>query len=109
MLTNPVFAEKLLIAWDYTETILLTAYDLLKNDPLIYELHSNSVTLKEYLNNIGFPKTTKILADSGVFALEWIKRSKEKTFKQDYSQASCVKPHTYFLRDLLLLCIEARK
>lgn len=88
MLTNPVFAEKPFISWDYTDTILLTAYDLLKNDPLIYELHSNSVTLREYLHDIGFPKTTKILADSGVFALEWIKRSKGKTFKQDYSHVS---------------------
>ncbi len=88
MITNPVFAEKPFISWDYTDTVLLTAYDLLKNDPLIYELHSNSVTLKEYMNDIGFPKTTKILADSGVFALEWIKRSKGKTFKQDYSHVS---------------------
>ncbi len=86
MLSNPIFWESSFIEWKYTDTILLTAYDLLRNDRLIYLLHSSSTTLKELARENGFPKETKIFADSGIFMLEWFKLMKGRTFKQDYSR-----------------------
>ncbi|MHA1686014.1 MAG: hypothetical protein ACTSYD_06330 [Candidatus Heimdallarchaeaceae archaeon] len=85
MLTNPLFFEPELIEWDYTDTILVTAYDLLKNDSLVYFLQSRGYTLKEYIRELGFPKQTKIFADSGVFLLEWIKKAKSSSLQQSFS------------------------
>lgn len=86
ILSNPVFWDPIFIKWDYTESILLTAYDLLRNDSIIYDLHSKSMTLKELMRENGFPKKTKIFADTGIFMLEWFKLSKGKSFNQDYSK-----------------------
>ncbi len=86
LLSNPVFWDPIFIRWDYTESILLTAYDLLRNDKIIYNLHSKSLTLKELMRENGFPKDTKILADTGIFMLEWFKLAKGKSFNQDYSK-----------------------
>lgn len=85
MLTNPLFFEPELIEWDYTDTILVTAYDLLKNDSIVYFLQSRGYTLKEYIRELGFPKQTKIFADSGVFLLEWIKKAKSSSLQQSFS------------------------
>ncbi|MHA1707910.1 MAG: hypothetical protein ACTSVB_10085 [Candidatus Heimdallarchaeaceae archaeon] len=84
LLSDPSFWETKLIKWEYTDTVLLTAYDLLRNDRIIYQLQSNSMTLKELLYENGFPKKTKIFADSGIFLFEWLKLLKEKSFKLDY-------------------------
>jgi tRNA-guanine family transglycosylase len=86
LLSDPVFWDPIFLRWDYTESILLTAYDLLRNDKMIYILHSKSLTLKELMREQGFPKDTKILADTGIFMLEWFKLVKGKTFNQDYSK-----------------------
>ncbi len=88
LLSDPAFWDPVFIEWNYTDTILLTSYDLLRNDALIYFLHSNSMTLKELMKENGFPETTKIFADSGIFMLEWFKLTKSKTFKQDYSNVN---------------------
>ncbi len=88
LLSDPSFWDPIFIEWNYTDTILLTAYDLLRNDALIYFLHSNSMTLKELMRENGFPKQTKIFADSGIFMLEWFKLTKSKTFKQDFSNVN---------------------
>ncbi|MHA1302411.1 MAG: hypothetical protein ACTSQE_10440 [Candidatus Heimdallarchaeaceae archaeon] len=84
-LSDKIFWSKPLIDWTYSDTILLTAYDLLNNDPLIYYLQSNSLTLSELLKENGFPADTKILADTGIFSLEFRKYVRGRTFKQDYS------------------------
>lgn len=86
LLSNPVFWDPIFIEWNYTESILLTAYDLLRNDSIIYDLHSKSMTLKELMRENGFPKKTKIFADTGIFMLEWFKLYKGKSFNQDYSK-----------------------
>ena len=88
LLSDPSFWDPVFIKWNYTDTILLTSYDLLRNDALIYFLHSNSMTLKELMKENGFPKQTKIFADSGIFMFEWFKLTKSKTFKQDYSNVN---------------------
>lgn len=77
LLSNPVFWDPIFIEWDYTESILLTAYDLLRNDSIIYDLHSKSMTLKELMRENGFPKKTKIFADTGIFMLEWLNSIRE--------------------------------
>lgn len=86
LLTNPLFLEdEELIKWKYTDTILVTAYDLIKNDHIIYKLQSEGNTLKEYIRELGFPRDTKILADSGVFVLEWLKKTKSASLNYAFS------------------------
>jgi len=85
LLTNPVFWEEPFIDWKYTKSVLVTAYDLLRNESLLYYLDSHSMTLRELMIERGFPPSTKIFADSGIFSLEWFKLVNGRTFKQDYS------------------------
>jgi tRNA-guanine family transglycosylase len=94
-ISDPSFREEPFVNWDYTSTILVTAYDLLRNEPLLYYLESNSMSLREYMIDNGFPSSTKILADSGIFALEWFKSMRSNTFKIDFSYIK-LKPEEVF-------------
>ncbi len=99
--------EEPFINWTYTESILITAYDLLKNESLLYYLDSNSLTLREMMIEHGFPQKTKIFADSGIFSLEWFKKIKGRTFNKDFSAVQ-LKPkevlYAYELIDPDYLC-----
>ena len=69
--SNPLFTQHdLMLHWSLSDTILITAYDLLKNDFLVNHLVRTGSTLKEYLHSIGFNPKIKILADSGIFEFE---------------------------------------
>lgn len=71
---NPLFLEnERMLEWPFSECILVTAYDLLKNDPLISKLQRQGSTLKEYFVERGFNKNIKIMADTGIFAFEFRK------------------------------------
>ena len=63
--TNP-----LLLDWSLSKTILVTAYDLLKDDYLTTYLTRTGSTLKEYLQGLGFTKEVNIIADTGIFEYE---------------------------------------
>lgn len=53
-----------------SDTVLITAYDLLKDDHLVTYLVRSGSTLKEYLWSKGFNKNIKILAYTGIFEFE---------------------------------------
>ena len=68
---NPLFTEHdLILNWELSETVLITAYDLLKDDYLVNYLNRTGLTLKEYLCQKGFNKEIKILGDTGIFEFE---------------------------------------
>ncbi|MCE7737199.1 MAG: hypothetical protein GPJ54_20090 [Candidatus Heimdallarchaeota archaeon] len=68
---NPLFQEtEILLDWQFSNTILVTAFDLFRNDGLVTKLQKTGSSLKDYLHDFGFNKKIKILADTGVFELE---------------------------------------
>ncbi|MCY3413055.1 MAG: hypothetical protein INQ03_15565 [Candidatus Heimdallarchaeota archaeon] len=71
---NYLFLEdEEILSWPFSSTILLTAFDLLRDDFLISKLQKTGGTLREYLFDRGLNKNVKILADTGIFALEFLK------------------------------------
>lgn len=69
---NPLFLEDdLMLDWIFSDTILVTAYDLLKNDTLLTRFQREGSTLREYFINKGFNKNIKIMADTCIFAYEF--------------------------------------
>ncbi len=68
---NPLFKEYLMLQdWKFSDTVLITAYDLYKNDFLVQQLQRSGSTLKELIQENGFNKNVKIMADTGVFEME---------------------------------------
>jgi hypothetical protein len=66
-----LFREKPLIEWPFTDAILFTAYDVYRsNDFWIDSIVTSGKTLKEALNELGFPKAKTLVADTGVFEVE---------------------------------------
>ena len=75
-LSNPLFLEYDIIKeWKFSKIILITAFDLLKDERLILELQKRDITLKEYLHEQGFNRDVKILCDTGIFEFE-VKKAK---------------------------------
>ncbi len=65
------FREDPLVRWDFTESVLLTAYDIYRtSDFWVDSVISSGKTLKEALVECGFPQKTKLMADTGIFELE---------------------------------------
>ena len=92
--SNPLFLEhELLLNWSFSDTVLITAYDLLKNDFLVYHLSHTGSTLKEHLHTIGFNKNVKILADTGIFEFEPIKAHLDIAVYESV-------PHEFSLQDI---------
>lgn len=87
--TNPLFLEHdLILNWKYSKTVLLTSFDLLKDDQLILYLQRKGMTLKEYLQEEkGFNKTVKLVADTGIFEFE-VKKAKLQIEVPDYNNFS---------------------
>ncbi|MCY3411818.1 MAG: hypothetical protein INQ03_09315 [Candidatus Heimdallarchaeota archaeon] len=70
--TNPIFLEdKRFLDWNFSPSILITAYSLLKQDYLVTQLQRSGGTLREWLVDQGFNPSIEIFADTGVFALEY--------------------------------------
>lgn len=68
---NPIFNEsKELLDWTFSKIILITAFDLLRNDGLVSFLQRSGSTLKEYIRDFGFNKDVKIMVDTGIFEVE---------------------------------------
>jgi hypothetical protein len=68
---NPLFIEhELILNWSLSKSVLVTSYDLLKDEQLILRLQKNGSTLKEHLRSIGFNKKVKIICDTGIFEYE---------------------------------------
>ncbi|NHJ14877.1 MAG: hypothetical protein EAX95_14445 [Candidatus Thorarchaeota archaeon] len=66
-----LFREDPLVRWNYTESVLFTAYDIFRSsDFWLDSVISSGSTLKEAMIQLGFPKETKMLADTGVFEFE---------------------------------------
>ncbi len=66
-----MFREKPLIQWPYTDTVLFTAYDVYRSsDFWLDSVAKSGMTLKEGLVALGFPRSNKIVADTGIFELE---------------------------------------
>lgn len=88
-LSNPLFLEYDMISeWEFSKTILITAFDLLKDERLIIELQKNGLSLKEYLQERGFNKDVKILCDTGIFEYEIRKAKLEKEIPVDVNSFS---------------------
>ncbi|UCE11201.1 MAG: hypothetical protein JSW61_04490 [Candidatus Thorarchaeota archaeon] len=65
------FREEPLINWGYTESVLFTAYDVCRSsDFWIDSVIRSGKTLKEAMTDLGFPKKTSMMADTGVFEME---------------------------------------
>lgn len=65
------FREEPLISWRFTKAVLFTAYDIYRSsDFWIDEVTRSGMTLKDGLIELGFPKRTRIIADTGIFELE---------------------------------------
>lgn len=70
-LTNPLFLEyDIILDWPLSKTILVTSFDLLKDERLIFNLQQTGQTLKEYLQEKGLNKQVSILCDTGIFEFE---------------------------------------
>lgn len=81
LFNHPLFLEEEILSnWSYSETILVTAYDIYRDDLFCSYLQRTGMTLKEYLQNQGLPKNIKILADTGIFELE---SRKNRTLKRE--------------------------
>ncbi len=80
---NPLFLEnENILNWEFSKSVLITAYDLLRDDRLITDLQRSGSTLKEYLKERGFNPEVEIFADTGIFALEFRKsRMKDSSIK----------------------------
>ena len=71
---NSLFLEyPLMLKWPFSDTILVTAYDLLKKDSMLSRMQREGSTLREYLTEKGFNTDIKIMADTGIFAFEFRK------------------------------------
>ncbi|MHA2426078.1 MAG: hypothetical protein ACXAEF_14905, partial [Candidatus Thorarchaeota archaeon] len=65
------FREEPLINWTYTKAVLFTAYDIYRsNDFWLDSVIKTGQSLKEALNNLGFPKKNTLIADTGIFEIE---------------------------------------
>ena len=68
---NPLFlSHPLLLDWKLSNTVLITAYDVLKDEKVLTHLQQCGLTLKEYFHEMGFNKKIKILCDTGIFEYE---------------------------------------
>lgn len=82
--TNPLFLEhELILNWNYSKAVLLTSFDLLKDEQLILELQRRGITLKEYLHERGFNKDVKLICDTGIFEYE-VKKAKLQLAVPEY-------------------------
>ncbi|TFH05455.1 MAG: hypothetical protein E4H14_12715 [Candidatus Thorarchaeota archaeon] len=67
----PLFRERPLINWTYTDAVLFTAYDVYRStDFWLDQIINSGKTLKEGLIELGFPKGNSLVADTGVFEME---------------------------------------
>lgn len=65
------FREAPLINWDFTDSVLFTAYDVFRsNDFWLDEVLRSGSTLKEAMVGLGFPKEVQMVVDTGVFEIE---------------------------------------
>jgi hypothetical protein len=65
------FREEPLIGWGFTDAVLFTAYDVYRSSNFwVDSVISSGLTLKEAMNDLGFPKSTAMMADTGVFEME---------------------------------------
>ncbi len=66
-----IFREPPLVNWTFTDTILLTAYDVYRSsDFWVDSIVSSGSTLKEAMVNLGFPRGKTMMADTGIFEFE---------------------------------------
>ncbi len=73
------FREEPLISWSYTKAILFTAYDVYRSsDFWLDSIIKSGKTLKQGLVELGFPKESTMMADTGIFELEAKKAGKAK-------------------------------
>ena len=69
--TNPLFLEHdIILNWDLSNIVLITCFDLLKDQRLMVDLQRSGQTLKGYLHEKGFNKKVKIFCDTGIFEYE---------------------------------------
>ena len=69
--SNPLFLTyDILLNWKLSNTILVTSYDLIKDEQLMIYLTRKGITLNEYLKEKGFNKDVKIVCDTGIFEYE---------------------------------------
>lgn len=69
--TNPLFLEhELVLDWNLSKKILITCFDLLKDDHLLVTLERSGMSFKEYLHERGFNKDVLIICDTGIFEFE---------------------------------------
>ncbi len=68
--------HELILNWRYSKAVLVSSFDLLKDDQLILHLQRKGMTLKEYLQEErGFNKDIKLVCDTGIFEYE-VKKAK---------------------------------
>ena len=73
---NPLFLEhELILNWNLSNKILITCFDLLKDDHLILRLQRKGQSFKEYLHERGFNQDVLIICDTGIFEFE-VKKAK---------------------------------
>ncbi|MHA2249300.1 MAG: hypothetical protein ACXAD7_03010 [Candidatus Kariarchaeaceae archaeon] len=65
-----ILNHKELLAWEFSDIVLITAFDIFRDDYLVTYLQRTGLTLREYLYDIGFNQDVKILADTGIFEIE---------------------------------------
>lgn len=69
--SQELFREEPLVKWHHTGSVLFTAYDFYSTDSFwIESVIKSGRTLKEALIELGLPKETTLLADTGVFEAE---------------------------------------
>lgn len=69
--TNPLFLEhELILNWKFSNKILITCFDLLKDERILMNLQRKGMTLKDYLYEKGFNKNVEIICDTGIFEFE---------------------------------------
>ncbi len=67
----PLFREAPLVEWTYTDAVLFTAYNVFRShDFWLDEVMNSGATLKEALVDLGFPKCSSLVIDTGVFEME---------------------------------------
>ena len=65
------FREPPLINWEFTKACLFTAYDFYRSSDFWTDsVMKSSMTLKEALVELGFPKSKTLVVDTGIFEIE---------------------------------------
>lgn len=66
-----LFREEPLINWTFTESVLFTAYDVYRsNNFWLDSVIRSGATLKEAMQDLGFPQSNTFVADTGIFEME---------------------------------------